>query len=45
MFHLSNVLTDVFGKSGRKIMDGILQGTPADEIMISIKGRFELKRG
>lgn len=45
MFHLSNVLTDVFGKSGRKIMDGIIQGTPADEIMMSIKGQVRIKKG
>jgi len=45
LFHLSNVLTDVFGKSGRMIMDGILQGKSADEVIMSLKGQVRIKKG
>jgi transposase len=33
LFHLSSVLTDVFGKSGMFIIRGIIKGLPACEIM------------
>jgi transposase len=32
LFHLSDVLTDIFGVSGRVIIEGIIRGDPADDI-------------
>jgi transposase len=39
LFQLSNVLTDIFGKSGVKIMQGILDGKSPDEVLQSIHAR------
>ncbi|QVV87572.1 IS110 family transposase [Methanospirillum sp. J.3.6.1-F.2.7.3] len=36
LFHLSETLTDIFGVSGRLIMNGILQGDPADKVVKQI---------
>ncbi|MFZ1896641.1 IS110 family transposase [Methanoregula sp.] len=35
LFRLSSVLTDLFGKSGLRILLGITNGSPMDEIIIS----------
>ena len=39
LFQLSNVLTDIFGKSGVKIMQGILDGKSPDEVLQSLHTR------
>jgi transposase len=44
LFQLSNVLTDIFGKSGVKIMQGILDGKSPDEVLQSIHARVRDKK-
>ena len=44
LFQLSNVLTDIFGKSGVQIMQGILDGKPADEILQLIHNRVRNRK-
>ena len=39
LFQLSNVLTDIFGKSGIRIMQGILDGKSPDDVIQSIHTR------
>ena len=34
---ISSVLSDIFGKSGRYILDGLLEGKTIDEILVGIK--------
>ena len=36
---ISSVLSDVFGKSGRYILDGLLEGKTIDEILVGIKSK------
>ncbi len=36
---ISSVLTDIFGKSGRHILDGLLEGNNIDDILIGIKSK------
>lgn len=45
LFHLSDILSDIFGKSGRAIMYGIVQGKPADEIIRALAGQVRNKKG
>ncbi len=35
----SSVLSDIFGKSGRYILDGLLEGKTIDEILVGIKSK------
>jgi hypothetical protein len=44
LFQLSNVLTDIFGKSGIHIMQGILEGKSPDEVLQSIHARVRNKK-
>lgn len=44
LFQLSNVLTDIFGKSGVHIMQGILEGKFPDEVLQSIHARVRNKK-
>jgi transposase len=43
LFHLSQILTDIFGMSGQHIMQGILKGISADEILTLIHSRIRAK--
>jgi transposase len=36
---ISSVLSDIFGKSGRYILDGLLEGKTIDEILVGIKSK------
>jgi transposase len=36
---ISSVLSDIFGKSGRSILDGLLEGKTVDEILVGIKSK------
>ncbi|WP_394339587.1 transposase [Methanospirillum stamsii] len=45
LFHLSDVLTDIFGLSGRVIMNGIFQERPPDEVIKSLAGQIRKKKG
>ena len=36
---ISSVLSDIFGKSGRHILDGLLEGKRIDEILMGIKSK------
>jgi len=36
---ISSVLTDIFGKSGRYLLDGLLEGKSIDEILIGTKSK------
>ncbi len=45
LFHLSSVLTDIFGKSGRLIMEGILEGQPVDQLIHSLAGQVKKRKG
>ncbi len=43
--HISGVLTDIFGKSGQIILNGILNGKTIDQIFVEIKSkRIEIKK-
>lgn len=44
LFQLSNVLTDIFGRSGVQIMQGILDGKPANEILQFIHKRVRNRK-
>jgi transposase len=44
LFQLSNVLTDIFGKSGIKIMQGILEGKSPEDVLQSIHARVRNKK-
>jgi transposase len=44
LFHFSKVLTDIFGKSGRIIMEGIVDGTPSEDIINSLAGQVRNKK-
>lgn len=41
---ISSVLSDIFGKSGRHIIDGLLEGKGIDEILNGIKSKRVLKK-
>jgi len=41
---ISSVLSDIFGKSGRHIIDGLLEGRNIDEILNGIKSKRVLKK-
>lgn len=41
---MSSVLSDIFGKSGRHILDGLLQGKNIDEILMGIKSKRVMKK-
>ena len=41
---ISSVLTDVFGKSGRYLLDGLLEGKTIDEILIGTKSKTIRKK-
>ncbi len=41
---ISSVLTDIFGKSGRYILDGLLEGKTIDEILFGTKSRTIRKK-
>jgi transposase len=41
---ISSVLSDIFGKSGRHIIDGLLEGRSIDEILSGIKSKRVLKK-
>ncbi len=41
---ISSVLTDIFGKSGRHILNGLLEGKSIDEILKGIKSKRILKK-
>ncbi len=41
---ISSVLSDIFGKSGRHILDGLLEGKSLDEILIGIKSKKVKKK-
>lgn len=43
LFHLSQILTDIFGMSGQYIMQGILKGASADDILTLIHSRIRAK--
>ncbi len=43
LFHLSRILTDIFGVSGQRIMQGILAGASADDILAMIHSRIRAK--
>ncbi|GAB7016008.1 IS110 family RNA-guided transposase [Methanogenium cariaci] len=43
-FHLDNVLSDIFGKGGRRILSGIISGTPVNEIIESLPKNLRKKR-
>lgn len=43
--HISGVLTDIFGKSGKIILNGILNGRTIDQIFVEIKSkRIKIKK-
>ncbi len=43
--HISGVLTDIFGKSGQIILNGILNGKTIDQIFVEIKSkRIKIKK-
>jgi len=44
LFQLSNVLTDILGKSGIHIMRGILEGKSPDEVLESIHTRVRERK-
>ena len=41
---ISSVLSDIFGKSGRHIIDGLIEGRSIDEILSGIKSKRVLKK-
>jgi transposase len=41
---ISSVLSDIFGKSGRHILDGLLEGKNIDEILKGIKSKRVMKK-
>ena len=41
---MSSVLSDIFGKSGRHILDGLLEGKNIDEILMGIKSKRVMKK-
>jgi transposase len=41
---ISSVLSDIFGKSGRHILDGLLEGRSIDEILAGIKSKKVTKK-
>jgi len=41
---ISSVLSDIFGKSGRHILDGLLEGKSIDEILAGIKSKKVTKK-
>jgi transposase len=41
---ISSVLSDIFGKSGRQILDGLLEGKSLDEILNGISSKKILKK-
>jgi hypothetical protein len=41
---ISSVLSDIFGKSGRYILDGLLEGKTIDEILVGIKSKKRRKK-
>jgi len=41
---ISSVLSDVFGKSGRYILDGLLEGKTIEEILDGIKSKAIRKK-
>jgi transposase len=41
---ISSVLTDIFGKSGQKILNGLLEGKMIDEILAGIKAKTVKKK-
>jgi len=41
---ISSALSDIFGKSGRHIIDGLLEGRSIDEILSGIKSKRVLKK-
>ena len=41
---ISSVLTDIFGKSGQKILNGLLEGKMIDEILVGIKSKTVKKK-
>jgi Transposase and inactivated derivatives len=42
---ISSVLSDIFGKSGRYILDGLFEGKTIDEILVGIKSKKIIKKG
>ena len=44
LFHLSDSLTDIFGKSGMNILNGILEGKSADEIICTLPPQVRKKK-
>lgn len=43
-FHIDNILSDIFGKGGRRILSGIISGKPVDEIIESLPKNLRKKR-
>ena len=41
---LGGALTDILGMNGRRILDGLVQGRAADEILASLSGHVRHKR-
>ena len=41
---ISSVLSDIFGKSGRFLLDGLLEGNTIDEILIGTKSKTIRKK-
>jgi len=41
---ISSVLSDIFGKSGRRIIDSLLEGKSIDEILMGIKSKIVKKK-
>ena len=44
LFHLSTILTDIFGISGQRVMQGICEGSSVDTILRSIPHRVRTKK-
>jgi transposase len=44
LFHLSDSLTDIFGKSGMNILNGLLEGKSADEIISTLPPQVRKKK-
>lgn len=44
LFHLSRLLTDIFGVSGQRILQGILEGASVDAILQSIPARVRARK-
>lgn len=44
LFHLSRLLSDIFGASGKRIMQGIVNGASVDEILRSIPPHIRTKK-